>query len=436
MRPRQASVSILYNGVNASGQIAPYLGSFQYVDVAAGASDRISLQLNDRDHKWIGAWFPQKGDLLRPSIHTVNWDGSEKERHFSCGAFRVDDFSFSGGPISLRLDALAVPSDNSGFKVTTRTETYERTTLKELGQIIAARAGIGFVFEADDLRIGRVEQNNQSDSEFYRSMVEKYGLAVKIYNDKLVVFFEGDYESKRAKLILTPADFEPGWSWNTQTTGTYTGVKYQYTNSTKNRTFTVSAGGGDRVLECNEPADDLTEATAIALAALNKANRGATTMNITMMARPGLIASDCVEIRELKRLSGKYYIEQLSHILGTGGYKMALSMRLVEPLITETTSVSVTFGKVDEWEAEEEPSKPAEPSEPEKPADYKVGDRYTLTVEKKGYYTALEALQDAPMDGHPTGKCHPGTYWIFNISQGMLNLSTVKTVPGNWINPN
>ena len=55
MLPRQAEVSLMYNGANASGQIAPYLNSFQYTDVAAGSSDKISIQINDRDHKWIGA---------------------------------------------------------------------------------------------------------------------------------------------------------------------------------------------------------------------------------------------------------------------------------------------------------------------------------------------------------------------------------------------
>ena len=55
MLPRQANVSLLYNGANASGQIAPYLASFQYTDVASGSSDKISIQINDRDHRWIGA---------------------------------------------------------------------------------------------------------------------------------------------------------------------------------------------------------------------------------------------------------------------------------------------------------------------------------------------------------------------------------------------
>ena len=96
MEPRRADVPILYNGVNAAVQLAPCLSSFQYVDVASGSSDKISIQINDRDHRWIGAWFPQKGDLLQPTIQTLNWRGDGQNSRFQCGTFRVDDFSFAG----------------------------------------------------------------------------------------------------------------------------------------------------------------------------------------------------------------------------------------------------------------------------------------------------------------------------------------------------
>lgn len=344
MKARRAAIALQYNGVNASGQIGADLSSFQYKDVASGSSDSISLELSDRSRRWIGAWFPQKGDLLRPVIRTRNWTGPGQQLDFPCGAFRVDDFSFSGGPIRLRLDALAVPAENSGFKATERTETYETATLKEIGRIITGRSGISLFFEAPDISIEKVEQNSQSDCAFYTGLVEKYGLAIKIYNDRAVVFSEAVYEDKAPKALLTPADFDPGWSWDTSTTGTYTGVKYQYTNSDKNKTFTVTAGSGDRILTVNEPADNLTEATAIALAAIHRANRGTTTMRLTMMARPGLIASDCVEIRGLQRLDGKYYIEQITHSLG-GGYTMALDLRRVEERITGAASISSTVAE-------------------------------------------------------------------------------------------
>lgn len=343
MEARRATVSILYNGVNATGQIAPYLNSFQYKDIASGTSDSVSLTCNDRDLKWIGPWFPEKGDRLVPTIQTENWEAEGQAQKFPCGSFGVDDFSFKGGPVSMTLEALALPA-NTSFKTEDRTETYETTTLQEIGQIIAGRAEINLFFEAEDVAIEKVEQNNQNDCDFYCGLVEKYGLSLKIYGDKLVVFSEADYESKAPKAVLTPADFDPGWSWAASTTGTYTGVKYQYTNSEKNKTFTVEAGDPTRLLTVNEPADNLTEATSIALAAVNKANRGSVTMSISMMARPGLIASDLVEIKGLKKLDGVYYIEQITHTVGSG-YKMALELRRVEPRLTSATSVASTVAE-------------------------------------------------------------------------------------------
>ena len=340
MDPRKATVAILYNGVKAEVQLAPYLSSFKYTDVASGSSDSISISINDRDRKWINGWFPQKGDRLQPTIETCNWERDGQKKKFPCGKFLVDDFSFKGGPIRLDLEGLALPAA-SGFKATERTETYESTTLKEIGQIVAARAKVALHYEAGAVAVEKVEQNNQTDCAFFGSLVEKYGLALKIYNDKLVVFDEGKYEAKAPKFTLTEKEFEPGWSWNTKLDKTYTGVKYQYTFSEKIRTFTVTAGGGDRILEVNDAAENLGEATAIALAALNKANRDATTMSITMMARPGLIASDCVEIKGLGKLSGKFYVEKIDHDIGSG-YKMALELRLVQPRVTAAKSASST----------------------------------------------------------------------------------------------
>lgn len=334
MDARKVAVTLKYNGADA-----PAPNAFSYTDVASGSSDSISIGMNDRERKWIGPWFPVKGDTLQPFIRAENWEFDGNGVGFSCGTFHVDDFSFSGGPPRrLNIEALAVPTDSS-FKTTERTITYEDATLQEIGQEVADRAGVQLFYEGPIIAIARVEQNNQTDCDFFNGLVKLYGLALKIFNDKLVVFSEAIYESNAAKARLTEADFEPSWTWNTKMVGTYTGVKYQYTNSDKNMTFTVEAGGGDRILTCNAAADNLTEATAIALAALNEANKGTTTMSITLKASLGLIASDCVEIVGLGKLSGKYYIEQIVHNIGSG-YTMSLSLRKVEQRFTEATNVS------------------------------------------------------------------------------------------------
>ena len=45
MDPRTATISLQYNGANASGQIGTYLSAFQYKDVASGTSDSLSSEL-------------------------------------------------------------------------------------------------------------------------------------------------------------------------------------------------------------------------------------------------------------------------------------------------------------------------------------------------------------------------------------------------------
>lgn len=334
MNGRRADVSVMYNGKNATEQLLPYLQSFTYKDVASGSSDSISLTINDRDHKWINAWFPRKGDKLKCKIRTHNWTGDGLTWQFDCGTFTIDDFSFRGGPIQLNMEGLAIPS-TSGFKVTNRSHTYKKTTLKAIGQKVARRAGLRLFYDAKSIGIEKVEQDNQPDCTFYSELLTRYGLAMKIFSNRLVVFDEARYEAKKPVCTLTPSDFEPNWSWNTQLAGTYTAVKYSYTNSDKKKTYTVTAGSGNRTLVCNEPAQNLTEAATIALAALNNANKGTTTLQISMKDNSkDIIATSCVQISGLGKLSGKYYVDEIIYTLGSG-YRMKLNLRKVETRITK-----------------------------------------------------------------------------------------------------
>lgn len=418
---RHATVALTYNGKSAA-QMAQYLSSFQYTDVASGSSDSISIELNDPDRRWIAGWFPQKGDKLKPTIQMFNWNWDGSIETIKCGTFEVDDFSFKGGPIKLSLKALAIPS-LSGFKTTKRTHTYEKTNIKAIGDVIAKRNGLTLYYDAPDIAIESVTQDNENDCSFYNSLVVKYGLALKLYNDRLVVFNEATYEAAKSVAILSEDDFEPGWTWNTTLAGTYTGVDYQYTHTEKNQTFTEKIGSGDRILTCNDEANNQAEATIIALARLNAANKGTTTMKITLRAAKRIIATSCVDIVGLGNLSGKYFVEEVTTTVG-GGTKMSLSLRRVEKRFTKSISAQAT-------RATRAAAAPAAQT-----ATPKKGGRYTLTATKVGYYTAAEAKAGRATGGHPTSTVRAGTYYIFNTSQGMLNLSRSASSPGSWVNPN
>ena len=338
--PRRATLALLYNGKDAEAA-GRYFDSFKYNDVASGSSDDISLEFSDRDKKWINAWFPVKGDKLKPTIVLTNWEKEGTVRNVACGTFEVDDFSFKGGPIRMTMKALAI-SSASGFKETQRTQTYENQTLTEIASKVAKRNGLTLsIQDAPTLKIEKVAQDETDDCSFLSDLVTRYGMAMKIYNEKLVIFSEATYETKKTVASFTPSDVEPDWTWNTKLVGTYTGVKYQYANSEKNLTFTVEAGSGSRILTFNEAADSLAEATAIALAALNNANKGTTTMKVTLKANHLIIATSTVEIKEWGKLSGKYFVENVAWTLGGGGgCKQTLTLRKIETRITKATKAT------------------------------------------------------------------------------------------------
>lgn len=339
--PREAKIDLTYNGKSAA-EAGRYFDSFTYTDVASGSSDKVSFSFTDRDRKWINAWFPKKGDKLAPVIVLEDWRKQGQGVRFPCGTFEVDDFSFKGGPIRLSLDALAI-SSGSGFKTTKRSVTYENTTIQAIGQSLCARNGLILVYEAGTVAIEKVAQNNEDDCAFFNSLTIRFGLAMKIYSDRLVVFDEADYESRAPIATLTEEDFEPGWSWNTKMHGTYTGVRYEYANSEKNLTFTVEAGSGSRILTSNEASENLTEATRIALAALNNANKGTTTLKITLKEEPKFFASGCIQIDGMGKLSGKYFIEEAKHSIGRStASKLSLTLRRVESRVRKATAYSTT----------------------------------------------------------------------------------------------
>ncbi len=62
-----------------------------------------------------------------------------------------------------------------------------------------------------------------------------------------------------------------------------------------------------------------------------------------------------------------------------------------------------------------------------------VGSTYKVKTVLTGYYTSDEAKNQVAVNR--TGKVYPGTYYIFNVANGMINVTKVKGSPGSWINP-
>lgn len=322
------------------GKIAEQVSEFVYTDAASGQSDSMSVTMHDIGKEWMGSLMPRKGAEFGAEILLTNW-GSEGESSFGCGTFVLDDISFSGRPVQCTLKGVSIPAMED-FKALPNTATWEKTTIQDIASQIAGKAGVSLYYDADPVRIAEIEQCRQPDSAFLYSLCEKYGLSMKVYNHKIVIFDTVKYEEKDPVAELAEGGDginETGllsWSYNTTVDGTYTGVNLDYTDPDADDAINVMMGSPGRMYEINAQASGRYDAELQAAAKVNAANRSVETMEITIKADTRIVASHCVQVSGLGKIDGKYYVDQIRHSIGSSGYRMELSIHKVQPPIKVT----------------------------------------------------------------------------------------------------
>lgn len=327
-RTRRAAVDIIYEHVNISQEVAGCMELFSYTDVASGESDSISISVNDRERKWMSGWAPKKGDRISSNTRFYDWKGDGDDWGMYCGEFEVDDVSGSGPPAKCSIGAVSIPR-STAFNEEERTKNWEDVTVQEVALEIAGRAGIALFYEAEEIPIKSLEQDKQTDCKFLYSVCEKYGLSMKVFADKIIIFDEAVYEAAAPVTTLRYEDFNP-YSYNTTLAGTYTGAKISYSDPGTGEDHIVTVGGGERIMEINEEADSAADAQRKAIAELNNANKKADTFSGTVMSRKELMSTRCVEIAGFGERDGIYYLDKVvTKIGGNGASRQSLEMHRV-----------------------------------------------------------------------------------------------------------
>ena len=340
---RKKSLSIIYNGVEAWKDLSPYIEQFSYTD-AVDESDKITLSVIDRDLKWAGAWIPQKGDVIMPAIILENWNYENEKMTFNCGSFVVDDFSFSAPPLTGSINGVSAPV-NTNFKESGNSRTWEAATVQVIAAELAGKYGLEIVYDADEIPVAKTEQNEQTDGEFLKSLCEKYGLGLKVYANRLVIWDYRQYYSKPAIMTLTPS-MVSNWSYRSTMQGTYTGAKVSYTDPGTKKSVSIVMGSEERLYKTTQKADSEADARRIGEGAILKANRKETTMQIQLPPKLSLVATENVEISGFGKMDGKYFIQKVSHQIKKNGYNMQVNLsRIPESGIQTNTEQNAETAK-------------------------------------------------------------------------------------------
>lgn len=329
MKTRRASIKLIYEGKNITKEIAPDLKSFTYNDNASGSADDVAIQLKDDLGKWISGWFPSKGDIIIPTIITENWDYEGDSQTLYCGKFIIDEPSYSGRPRILSLGAISAPADTN-FMTVKHSQTWQKASIQKIAQTIADNINLDLYFNSStNPVIPFVEQSKEADAAFLTNLCQKNGLAIKIYNQRIVIFNEMDYEAESPVTAIGEADMIQ-WSAKTTLSDTaYDGCKIAYTDpksqTTFNNTFKPSGKTGAKIYQINEAAGSLAEAERYAKCKLRELNKKEYELSLELPGTLKLFPANVVAIADLGIFNGNYYIDKVSHKVG-GGFTTSLEL--------------------------------------------------------------------------------------------------------------
>lgn len=367
---RRVSPAVKFNGKNVSTSLAYYLKSMTYEDPASGESDTISIDLHNIGMRWLGAWAPVQGDEVEAGALFRGFAGADKSA-VNFGTFVLDDVEYSGGPLSLKIGAISQPA-TTGFTATKRTFTWTEIQLKDIAQKIADKYKMTLVYEAGDVAVQSIEQDDQTDSDFLKELCEKYSFALKIFNNKIVIFDTAVYEAKTPIVTLTRSSWiGDSWSYHSELDGKYEACEISYTDPKNNTDIKVRVGkppsyaseGGEakkvgtanggtqtmdtvRCLYLNEKCDSEAEARQKALAALNEANRGITTLSGDIPANPKIFSTSVVAVSGMGVIDGNYFVKKMILTLDhSGGTTQSLELYKIYEQITDQPAAAPSGGK-------------------------------------------------------------------------------------------
>lgn len=355
--PRQATVKVSYlkkvkskakkadrTKKRPAAVMSEYNEGFTYVDPASGESDSISITLTNTDLRWAKNWIPKKGDKLTAKIILKSWNKARQKKTFFCGKFCLDDISYSGPELTCTIGGVSVP-DGNAFRSTQRSRTWKKAVLKEVASDIAKRYHLKLDYTGSTIALGTVEQSNETDSSFLKKCCEDYGMGIKIFCGKIVIYDKAEFEAKKPVVTIKKTDLQ-SWSYNTTITGTYTGASINYTSGKDDKEIKCVVGGGKRILNINEKAESLKEAQLKACAKVNAENEKASTMTATIMTDIRIAAGCTVKIAGLGHLGGKYFVDKVTHnIEADSGYTMDLEMHKCQKRISQVSAIKTVKNK-------------------------------------------------------------------------------------------
>ncbi len=312
-RVRAPGWTLSYKGVGITGAVDKMVLAVTYTTHMGSRAPSLEVELEDRDKRWQGPWFPQRGDLVTAAI------GYAGEALVSCGDFQVDEVELSGGPDVVHLRCLAAYITDA--MRTANSTPYEGVTLLGIAKTIAAKYGFTVVGAAvnPDVSFARVTQAQESDLAFLHRLAREHNYEFTVRGQKLVFYSAPALEQQSSIVVLKRSDLER-FSFKTKTRHLYKAaqVSYQDPDTKSLITRTVAANPAPPVgdtLNLVRRCENGQQAQLKAESELHILNRLAVTGTLTMPGSTSVTGGVKITVSGFGGFDGDYMVKQARHQL-------------------------------------------------------------------------------------------------------------------------
>lgn len=178
---KQPDCRVLWNSKDVTTDLKPFLSSVTYTDHEEGASDDVSIELDNSEGLWSNDWYPVEGDTLELFIGYT-------DKMVSAGLFQIDELTLSGPPD--RISIKAISSFVSKSLRTRNNKAFEAQTLQQIAQYFCTKHSLKLIDETDSMLsqiyLERKTQEDKTDLQFLAELATEFGFIFSVKGENLV----------------------------------------------------------------------------------------------------------------------------------------------------------------------------------------------------------------------------------------------------------
>lgn len=303
---------IVADGEDVTATIADRLLTLSIVDEDGTKSDRLELQIDDRDGRVA---FPDMSATLEV------WLGFKGAQLSYMGRYSVDQVK-GAGPVQV-IEIGCKPADMKSEVRAPQTRAWENLTLREIVAKIAAEANLRPVVSASiaEAHWGYIAQTAESNLHFLTRLAMPLDATAKPVGDALVVQKRGEGKTAAGDTLEPPTITRSelsNWRWDLDGRKIYRKIEAEWSEPGAATRHLVTRGAdkpSKRLRHCYASQE---EAERAADGALSSAQRGALKISVDIAGfRPSLLAGAYVELAGLRpELNGEWHLTRVQHRLG------------------------------------------------------------------------------------------------------------------------